>query len=238
MASILITGARQGLGLELTRQCVAAGWRVLATCLQPDTAKDLNKLAAAHPDRFSIHQLDVRNHAEVEALGSALRGTAIDVLYNNAGTKGPEEQDFGAIDYTAWREVLETNLLAPMKMAEVFADHVAASERKQIITMASGHASLAWNKPGRPGPEGGGLTYYRTSKVGVNMITRNLALALEPRGITVVALAPGHVRTEMGGADAPLGVEESVAGIIRVLDGLTPADTGSFLLFDGTTYSW
>ena len=100
MASILITGARQGLGLELARQCAAAGWRVLATCLEPGTAEDLDELAAAHPDRFSIHQLDVTNHAEVEALGSALHGTAIDVLYNNAGTKGPEEQDFGAIDYT------------------------------------------------------------------------------------------------------------------------------------------
>lgn len=133
----------------------------MATCLEPDTAKELQELAAGFSGGFTVHQLDVINHTEVEALGAELRGTAIDVLYNNAGIKGPDEQDFGGIDYAAWREVLETNLLAPMKMAEVFADHVAASKRKQIITMASGTGSLAWNRPGRPGPEGGGLIYYR-----------------------------------------------------------------------------
>lgn len=238
MPTILITGARQGLGLGLTRQCVGRGWRVLATCLDPATAEELQELTARFPDHVSVHQLDVTNHAEVEALGAELRGTAIDVLYNNAGVKGPDEQDFGAISYPAWRDVLETNLLAPMKMAEVFADHVAASERRQIITMASGTGSLAWNQAGRPGPEGGRLIYYRTSKAGVNMVTRNLAIELKPRGITVVALAPGHVRTEMGGSDAPLSIEDSVAGIVRLLDKLTPAHSGSFLLYDGTTYAW
>ena len=210
----------------------------MATCLEPDTAKELQELAAGFSGGFTVHQLDVINHTEVEALGAELRGTAIDVLYNNAGIKGPDEQDFGGIDYAAWREVLETNLLAPMKMAEVFADHVAASKRKQIITMASGTGSLAWNRPGRPGPEGGGLIYYRTSKAGVNMITRNLAIELKSRGITVVALAPGHVRTEMGGPDAPLSMEDSVTGIMRLLDDLTPDQSGSFLLYDGTPYAW
>ncbi len=108
----------------------------------------------------------------------------------------------------------------------------------QIVTMASGTGSLAWNQPGRPGPEGGGLIYYRTSKAGVNMITRNLAIELKSRGITVVALAPGHVRTEMGGPDAPLSIKDSVSGIMRLLDDLTPDHSGSFLLYDGTTYAW
>lgn len=238
MPTILITGARQGLGLELARRCAEGGWCILATCLAPDTAKELQDLAARFPDRFTVHRLDVTDHAEVDALGVELRGTAIDVLYNNAGIKGPDEQDFDGIDYAAWRDVLETNLLAPMKMAEVFADHVAASERKQIVTMASGTGSLAWNQPGRPGPEGGGLIYYRTSKAGVNMITRNLAIELKSRGITVVALAPGHVRTEMGGPEAPLSIEDSVTGIMRLLDELTPAHSGSFLLYDGSTYAW
>lgn len=238
MPTILITGARQGLGLELAQRCAKGGWRVLATCLQPDSAKDLQGLASKFGDQLTVHGLDVTDHAEVEALGAALRGTAIDVLYNNAGIKGPDEQDFGDIDYAAWRDVLETNLLAPMKMAEVFADHVAASERKQIVTMASGTGSMAWNEPGRPGPEGGGLIYYRTSKAGVNMISRNLAIELKSRGITVVALAPGHVRTEMGGPEAPLSIEDSVTGIMRLLDELTPAHSGSFLLYDGSTYPW
>lgn len=70
------------------------------------------------------------------------------------------------------------------------------------------------------------------------MITRNLAIELKSRGITVVALAPGHVRTEMGGPDAPLSMEDSVTGIMRLLDDLTPDQSGSFLLYDGTPYAW
>lgn len=234
MPTILVTGARQGLGLELTRQYAGAGWSVIATCLQPETAADLKAVTGA----VQIHDLDNDNHAAVDALAARLRGTPIDVLYNNAGIKGGEHQDFGSYDYEMWMRVLRTNLLGPMKMAEAFVDHVAASNRRLIVNMASGHASMAWNVPEPPGPPPGKLLYYRTSKAGLNMVTRNLANELRPRGITVLSLAPGHVKTEMGGADAPLDIVTSVTGIRRVIDATTPADSGRFLLYDGRTYAW
>ena len=123
-------------------------------------------------------------------------------------------------------------------MAEVFADHVAASERKQIVTMASGTGSLAWNQPGRPGPEGGGLTYYRTSKAALNMLNRNLAAFVRDRGITVLGVAPGHVRTEMGGWDAPGLPEDSVRGMRQVIANASIEDTGKIILYDGREYPW
>lgn len=234
MPTILVTGARQGLGLELTRQYAAAGWSVIATCLQPETAADLKSVAGA----VQIHALDNDNHAMVDRLAVQLRGTAIDVLYNNAGIKGGDHQEFGSYDYDLWMRVLRTNLLGPMKMAEAFVDHVAASTRKLIVNMASGHASMTYNVAEPPGPPPGKLIYYRTSKAGLNMVTRNLANELRPRGITVLSLAPGHVKTEMGGADAPLDIVTSITGIRRVIDAVTPADSGRFLLYDGRPYAW
>ena len=155
MPTILVTGARQGLGLELTRQYAAAGWTVIATALHAATATDLKSVSGA----VQIHDLDNDDHAAVDALAARLRGTPIDVLYNNAGIKGGEAQDFGAYDYDLWMRVLRTNLLGPMKMAEAFVDHIAASDRKLIVNMASGHASMAWNTSEPPGPPPGKLLY-------------------------------------------------------------------------------
>ena len=239
MTRLLVTGARQGLGLELVRQSAAGtDWDIIATCLEPDSAADLQAVAGSSEGRVSVRELDVDNHAEVDALAASLSGTAIDILVNNAGIKGPEVQDFGSLDYDRWTQVLHTNLLGPMKMAEAFVDHVAASDQKLIVTLASGTGSMEYNHPDTRGPGPGGLIYYRTSKAGVNMITRNLAHELRGRGIAVLALAPGHVRTEMGGPEAPLSVEESVAGMLKVISSAGMAQSGSFLLFDGSTYPW
>ena len=248
MDTILVTGARQGLGLEFTRQYAAAGWRVLATCLEPESATELKEVAAGEDGRVSVHELDVDNHDQVDALSKELTGEAIDLLLNNAGRAGNVEDNFGTLDFEDWQKVIRTNLFGPAKMAESFIDHVARSEKKLIVTVASGLASLELNAEGREvleydnyegsglGP--GGLLYYRTSKVALNMLNRNLADFVRGRGITVLGVAPGHVRTEMGGWDAPALPEDSVRAMRDVIANAGIEGAGKVILYDGREYPW
>lgn len=248
MATILVTGARQGLGLEFTRQYAAVGWRVFATCLEPHSATELRNEAANTGGRVTVHELDVDNHVQVDALSKKLEGESIDILLNNAGRAGNWEDTFGTLDFEDWQKVIRTNLFGPAKMAEAFIEHVARSDKKLIVTVASGLASLELNAEGREvleydnyegaglGP--GGLLYYRTSKAALNMLNRNLAVFVRDRGITVLGVAPGHVRTEMGGWDAPGLPEDSVRAMREVIANAGIKDTGKVILYDGREYPW
>lgn len=248
MTTILITGARQGLGLEFTRQYAADGWRVLATCLDPDSAAELQEVARAAEGRVEIHELDVDDHGQVDALSKELAGEAIDLLLNNAGRAGNWEDTFGSLDFEDWQKVIRTNLFGSAKVTEAFVEHVARSEKKLIVTVASGLASLELNAEGRDvleydnyegsglGP--GGLLYYRTSKAALNMMNRNLAVFVRGRGITVLGVAPGHVRTEMGGWDAPGLPEDSVRAMREVIAKSGIEDSGKVILYDGREYPW
>src|SRR5262245_46328665 len=124
MNSILVTGANRGLGLEFVRQCADGGWRVFACCRDPGAAGELWAAANGAPRNVSVHRLEVSDHGQIEALARELRNEPIDVLMNNAGVYGPNKMFLGKIDYPAWRQVLEVNTLAPLKMAECFLEHV------------------------------------------------------------------------------------------------------------------
>ena len=229
MPTVFITGANRGLGLEMARQYVADGWRVLACCREPDQAEALRALG--NGGGVEIHALDVSDHGQVDALADRLRGTAIDLLINNAGVLGGHDhQGFGDIDYDTWEDVLRVNLLAPVKVAEAFADHVAASERKTIAFLSSGLGSIA--------NAGGGFYMYGTSKAALNMAVKSMAIDLKPRGIAVVATHPGWVQTDMGGAGADITPQASVSGLRRVFDSVGPADSGRFLRYDGEALPW
>ena len=225
MPTTLITGANRGIGLELTRSFAADGWAVQACCVTPDKAKELKKIAGD----VTIHRVDVTDGLRVAGLARELADEAIDVLVNNAGIMGPRS-GFGETDYDDWVQVLKVNSLAPMRMAERFVEQVARSERKLIVNVSSVMGSIAQN--------GGGHYIYRSSKAALNMVTRGLAADLADRGITVVSLHPGWVRTDMGGADATLAPAESVAGMRRVIEGLTTADSGGFFGYDGGEIPW
>ncbi len=230
MPSILITGASRGLGLEFARQYGEAGWRVHASCRNPEAAADLDALAAGAPDRVSVHRLDVADGGQVTALAAAL-DEPIDLLLNNAGVYGGERKPFGETDYTTWQETLDINVLGPMRVAEAFAGHVARGERRLIVCISSQKGSMGANTSG-------GAYIYRSSKAGLNAVVKSLALDLKQRGITVVCFHPGWVATDMGGAEAPLSPPESVGGMRAVIERLTPADTGSFLDYDGSAVPW
>jgi NAD(P)-dependent dehydrogenase (short-subunit alcohol dehydrogenase family) len=235
MPTLLITGANRGLGLEFTRQYAAAGWQVFACCR---TAADLPGLAALSAfGKVSAHVLDVTDFGAVDRLAAELRGTALDVLLNNAGTFGPNPfsgdnpaQVFGHIDYAVWGEVLRINTMAPLKLAEAFVEHVAASSERKIVTVSSTEGSITQTR--------GNLYAYKTSKAAVNMVMRNLAADLKPRGIIAASLCPGWAKTRMGGVHAIVEVPDSIAGMRRIIASLTPEQTGMFLRYNGETVPW
>ena len=218
MPTILVTGAGRGIGRELARQYAADGWRVIGTVRAPS-----EHLAEAI-------ELDVTDEVQVKALGSRLKGVPIDVLFCNAGIIGKRGNRFGSFDYESWEEVLRVNLLGAAAVAEALLDNVAASERKTIAMMSSRLGSIT---------ESSGMTLpYATSKAALNMLVKGLAATQASRGIIVVALSPGWVRTDMGGEQAPLAPETAVRGLRKVIAGLGPGDSGKFLYHDGSTIPW
>jgi NAD(P)-dependent dehydrogenase (short-subunit alcohol dehydrogenase family) len=238
MTVVLITGASRGLGLELSRQYAAEGATVLATCRDPAGAGELAALAARYPAAVRIEALDVTDHAAIDALAGKYRGQPIDILINNAGDIGPRdpertrihEQHFGTLNYAEWRRVLEVNTLSPAKVAEAFVEHVAASHRKLMVFVSSTTGSNV---------EGAYATFaYCSSKAALNKVVTMLAMALKPRGIACAAVCPGYVRTKLGGDAAPLGVEESITGLRRVIAGLDLSRTGTFTRYNGQAIPW
>ena len=209
MPTALITGTGRGLGTELARQYVEEGWHVIGT---------------------ERRELEMTNRGQIREFAAGLKGKPIDLLFCNAGTYGPRGMSLGRLDYDAWEEVLRVNLLGPAALIEALVDNVAASERKTIAVMSSRLGSIA---------EASGSSFlYATSKAALNALAKGLSVTLASRGIVVVALSPGWVRTDMGGENAPLSAEASVKGLRTVLSRLTAADTGKFLSHDGAEIRW
>ena len=239
MPTVLITGANRGLGLELAQQYAADGWRVIACARRPAEAAELDELARSSRGLVSVHAVDVVEHEQVDALAAELDGEPVDLLINNAGVMGRESfaekglatQSFGNSDYVDWMRTLRVNLLGPMKMAETFADNVAASGQKKIVTLTSIVGSIGQSRFG-------GLYAYRSSKAAANSVMKAMSLDLMQRGIIALPMHPGWVRTEIGGPRGELDVETSVSGLRTVLAGLTPADAGRFLQWDGRELPW
>jgi len=221
MPTALITGASRGLGREFARQYLAGGWRVVATCRDP----------ARYDLEGEVHPLDVTDPAGIAALRDELNGGGIDLLINNAGIHGPRGAGLGAIDYEAWEDVLRTNLLGPVRVAEAFADMVARSDQKKMVFISSIMGSIGANTSG-------GAYIYRSSKAALNMAVVSLSADLSGRGIICLLFHPGWVRTDMGGASAPVEAAASVAGMRAVIDRAVSADSGRFFDYDGSPLPW
>ena len=228
MSSILITGANRGLGFEFAKQYGADGWQVLAACREPDKAAKLAQLA--HTAAVTLVKMDVTDPRSISEAAKILGPRPIDILINGAGIMGGR-QSFGDMDYEGWATVFDVNTMGPLRVTQALAEHLARSARKLVVTITSGMGSLADNTSG-------GWIAYRSSKAAVNMVMRSLAIELTPRGITCVVVNPGWVKTDMGGARAPLTPPESVGALKRLIDTLGPANTGRFYNYDGREYAW
>ena len=232
--TVLITGANRGIGLALTRAYLARGWNVIATCRQPGAAAALQTMATENA-RLSIEQLDVLDHEMVDALADKLRGRSIDILINNAGIRGPrDQQSFGSLNYSSFQAVMATNTLAPLKVSEAFIDHVAASNQKKVITISSSLGSISRTF--------GGSYFYRASKTAVNMMMANLARDVRERGVVVGIVTPGYVDTDFtrdAGDQVPkISPEESAAGMLPVIDRFSLGTTGTLMRHTGEPLAW
>ena len=226
MPTVLITGANRGIGLEFTRTFAADGWRVHACARNVEKSK---KLRAVSGEVVS-HKLDVTNGLKVASLARELAEEPIDLLINNAGIYGPRT-GFGETDYDEWLDVLRVNTLAPLRMVERFVGLLEQSEGKTVVNISSIMGSIGHNSSG-------GSYIYRSSKAALNMVTKTLSNDLAERGFTVVSFHPGWVQTDMGGEGADITPAQAVAGMRKVIAGLTTADNGKFFNYDGQSLPW
>jgi NAD(P)-dependent dehydrogenase (short-subunit alcohol dehydrogenase family) len=233
MPSILITGANRGLGLEFARQYAADGWDVIATTRNPKSSEELQRLAK--DEKVSLHGLDVTSDDSVKQLGKTLGGKPVDLLILNSAIFTRDGNKFGELNFAGWRESFETNVLGAVRVAEALIENVAASKRKQIAAISTGMGSMQ----ALGTTIGFGSAYqYRTSKAALNMAMSILAKEMAPRGIGVLIFSPGWVQTDMGGPNAALTPEQSIAGMRKVLEGNPMELTGKFLSYDGATWPW
>lgn len=232
MATILITGSNRGLGLEWVRQHAADGWRVHATCRQPEQADELHALAHGHSN-ITIHRLDVTAADQIAALATELRDQPIDRLVNNAGVyfEQWDRDPLGAIDFAAWEQTLRVNTLGAVRVTEAFADQVARSEQRLVLVITSHMGSIA--------DIGSPRSYaYRSSKAALNAAMKGIALELRPRGVGLLLLHPGWVRTRMGGDAAPYTPQQSVNGMRQLAERFRMEQSGRFFRFDGAELPW
>ena len=235
MPTILITGANRGLGLEFARSYAAAGWKVIATCRDPQAATDLK----AVPGDLEVVGLDLTQPEQIQAAAVRFADQSIDLLLNNAGTHGPRDArgTFGQIDVASWQHLMLVNAMAPLKVTEAFLPQVLKSNGRKIVFISSRAGSIT-ERGSQPHHRTGGPYAYRSSKAALNAVAKAVAFDLRASGVAVVILHPGWVKTETGGWDAPTEPAASVASMRQVIDSATPADNGVFRNFDGSPIPW
>lgn len=226
----LVTGANRGIGLECVRQLLARGDRVVATCRHPGKANALNTLTGEYPGRLRVLPLDVgieKSRAEL-VRELPLVCEHLDLLVNNAGVLHSGER-FGQLSQALLEDSLRVNALGPLLLTEALAPVLADGAR--VANISSMMSSLTTRNEFRsPG--------YCMSKAAQNMATVQLAHALRPRGIVVLALCPGWVQTDMGGDGAQITASQSVEGLLRVIDGAGIDDSGRFIDWRGESMAW
>ena len=227
MPTVLITGANRGLGWEYARQYANEGWRVIATCRDPQNAMELSSLEGD----LEIHALDIGDHEKILSLANSLRKEAIDLLLNNAGIFDPCPSKLGDIDYNTWKDFMHINVMSPLMVCASFSDHVAASNLKKIAIMSSKMGSIGDNSSG-------GSYVYRSTKAALNAVMKSLSVDLGPRNISVVILHPGWVRIDMGGPNGLIDAPESVNGLRQVIKGVNLKNSGRFYNYDGSEIPW
>ena len=228
METIVITGANRGIGLELTRLYLQAGKHVIAGCRRLDKADALRALGG----KLEVVKLDVASETDVADLGKLLQGEAVEVLINNAGVWGGPRQGILDMDYAEWLRTLEINTLAPLRVSATLLPNLKRAKRPRIVTVSSQMG--AFNMSGM----GVGMYGYRSSKAAISKVMQTLAEELAPDGIIVCPVHPGWVKTDMGGPNAQLSVEESAGGLFRLIENLTAVQSGRFWRWDGTEHPW
>ena len=226
MATWVITGANRGIGLEFAKQLLAEGHSVIAGVRSPESMK------FSH-EKMSTFQLDVSSTSSVHEFAENVKSMSqsIDILVNNAGRMDGRWQSLEDVDPEVSLEVLNVNTIGPLRVSQVLWPLLQASNQGKIANISSLMGSIDDCMSGR--------SYaYRTSKTGLNMITKILAVEGKDHNITVTAYHPGWAKTDMGGERAPVPVSVSVKGLIELIHKQDIAQSGRFFEYTGDELPW
>jgi short-subunit dehydrogenase len=222
----LITGANRGLGLELAHQLKTKGYYIIGCCRNPSKANELNEFAN------EIIQLDVTSDEDIASLKTALKNRPIDLLVNNAGTSGEHDVTLGHINRENFLEVLNVNCISIVKLSDALLTNIQASKEKSILVISSRAGSISDNESGR-------FYAYRTSKAALNCAMRSFAIDVQDKGVHVMLIHPGWVKTAMGGENALIDVQTSAAGILKQAEKeLANSHAEKIHRYDGGTIDW
>ncbi|MFF8313237.1 SDR family oxidoreductase [Streptomyces lydicus] len=203
----LIVGASRALGLGLATQYAQRGWEVIGT-VRGDRRTGLHDLAEASGGRVTVESLDMTKPQEIDALRERLAERTLDLLFVNAAV-ARGDIPVGEVPTEMFVEVMVTNALSPMRVIESLRSLVAPTGT--IGVMSSRQGSLALNTRG-------GQDVYRASKSALNQLMRSYAVRYADASHTLLLMCPGHVRTELGGPDAPLSIDQSIPGVADTID--------------------
>lgn len=226
--NVVITGASRGIGLELTRQCLARGDVVHAGVRSPAGAGALGALARDFTDRLHVHALDVGDEASVRAFAAAVPGP-VHLLVNNAGVRSRPD-GLAELDGDDLIRTFQVNAVGALRVTVALLPRLREG-RARVANLSSNLGSITDNS-------WGDAYGYRMSKAALNMATRSLAHDLKEDGILAFALSPGWVQTDMGGSEAPTTVDASASGLLAVLARLGTEDSGGFFDFTGARLPW
>ena len=230
MTNVLITGANRGLGLGFVKSFLEKNVNVICTTRNITGSKELLECKKKYPNNLKILELDLLGENSENTLSDLLSDKPIDIFINNAGV-GSSIQRFGVVSLKPWLEVLKVNLIAPLTVTQSIIENIKKGSDKKIYFLSSQLGSIEENTSG-------GMYIYRSSKTALNQVVKSLSVDLKPMGITVISLHPGWVKTDMGGPNAPVSIDESIKGMMKVIDTTDIRNTGTFLNFDGQGLPW
>ncbi|WP_413699613.1 SDR family oxidoreductase [Psychromonas sp. KJ10-10] len=227
METVLITGASRGIGLELTNKFLELNYKVIATYRnKPST--ELEKLQSN--ENISLIELEVTDEISINKLKDYLQGIKIDILINNAGIIGPEDQSVEGITRQDWLTTFAINSIAPLMISRAVLNNMESAINPRIITISS--------QMGAINRDNVGMYAYRSSKVAVNKVMKVLALELKEKSIAVCLIHPGWVKTDMGGENADISATKSASGIVNIAQELTMESSGKFFNWEGNEHVW
>ena len=221
----LIIGASRGLGLGLVKTLLADGWHVTATVRNPQNADALRAVG-----NVRIEKLDMDDQSAVIALSQQLKGDVFDLLFVNAGVKGPDVQTPGGATLAEVGQLFFTNVVAPINLARQFVGQIRP-DSGVLAFMSSVLGSVTM-------PDAPELALYKASKAALNSMTNSFVTQLGEHKLTVLSLHPGWVKTDMGGEGADIDVETSTRGLVDQVNAYTGKGGHHFVNYRGETIPW